>query len=366
MPRPPVRVLVVEPSVLRRQRLRGWLQGDPALHVVAAVADASQAIATADRRQAEVLVIGQGPIAAQTVDAVREVMQVRPTPIVVVAAAPTPVEEQLAFALIEAGALAVLKDPGPVAGAEEAALQELLTTVRLMAEVKVVRRWAALASTPPALASAPPAPAVPRTASAPAPAPRPMPGPRERIELVAIGASTGGPVALRQLLCALPASFPVPIAIVQHMSDGFLHGMADWLSASCALPTQMAAPGTLLRPGQAYLAPDNLHMRVGPYPELRFDAAPPVNGHRPAVSCLLASVATHYGARAIGILLTGMGKDGAAELKLLKDTGAVTIAQDEASSAVHGMPGEAIRIGGATYVMSPEEIGAALPALVLR
>jgi two-component system, chemotaxis family, protein-glutamate methylesterase/glutaminase len=103
-----------------------------------------------------------------------------------------------------------------------------------------------------------------------------------------------------------------------------------------------------------------------PNRRLAFDAAPAVNGHRPAVSCLLASVAAQHGSRAIGILLTGMGKDGAAELKLMKDAGAITIAQDESSSVVHGMPGEAIRSGGATYVMAPEDIGAALPALVLR
>ena len=91
-----------------------------------------------------------------------------------------------------------------------------------------------------------------------------------------------------------------------------------------------------------------------------------MHGHRPAVACLFASAAEHYGRNAIGILLTGMGRDGAAELKQMKDAGAVTIAQDEASSVVHGMPGDAIRRGGATHVMSPEEIGAALPALLLR
>ena len=93
---------------------------------------------------------------------------------------------------------------------------------------------------------------------------------------------------------------------------------------------------------------------------------PPLNGHRPSVGCLFASVAEHLGRHAIGILLTGMGRDGAVELKLLKDAGGITIAQDEASSVVHGMPGEAIRRGGASYVMSPEEIAAALPGLVQR
>jgi two-component system chemotaxis response regulator CheB len=224
-----------------------------------------------------------------------------------------------------------------------------------MAEVKVVRRWASLAATAapqPLLASG----RMPQLA-------RPA---RDGIELVAIGASTGGPVALKQLLLPLPASFPVPLVVVQHMSDGFLRGMADWLGAACALPVQIATAGTELLPGRVYLAPDGKHMRIAANRQLSLDAGAPVYGHRPAVSCLFASVAEQYGRHAIGILLTGMGKDGAAELKLMKEAGAITIAQDEASSAVHGMPGEAIRGGAASYVMSPEEIGAALPALVQR
>jgi two-component system chemotaxis response regulator CheB len=230
-----------------------------------------------------------------------------------------------------------------------------------MAEVKVVRRWAPPAG---ARAAAPPA-GVP---AAPAPAAAVAHGRRRaaarRVELVAIGASTGGPVALKQLLCALPAGFPVPIVIVQHMAGGFLQGMAQWLSAACKLPMEIAGPATDLRPGHAYLAPDGMHMRVGPQLRLEFADGAPVHGHRPSASCLLGSVAAHCGPHAIGILLTGMGKDGAAELKLMHDAGAITIAQDQASSVVHGMPGEAIRCGGARYVMSPGEIGAALPALV--
>lgn len=187
-----------------------------------------------------------------------------------------------------------------------------------------------------------------------------------RIELVAIGASTGGPVALKQLLGALPAGFPAPIVIVQHMADGFLQGLADWLAASCSVRTEVAGRGTVLQPGRAYLAPDGHHMRVMPGLQLAFDNAPPINGHRPAVACLFGSVAAHYGPRAIGVLLTGMGKDGAAELKSMKDAGATTFAQDAESAVVHGMPGEAVRLGGATHVMAPEEIGAALPPLVTR
>lgn len=360
-----IRVLVLEASPPRRQRLQRLLATDPSLQVVAGVGSAAQAIEAAARLHADVILLGQGQALADAVAATRSIMQARATPIVVVTGATTPVEERHAFSLIEAGALSVVHDPGPGSGAQHAeALRGLLTALRLMAEVRVVRRWA------PAGARPRPAPAPRRIAPPAIPVAEGPPAPgrpaRSLAALVAIGASTGGPVALRQVLGALPADFAVPIVIVQHMADGFLHGLADWLSASCPIPTQIAAPGTRPRPGCAYLAPDGVHMRVTPEGTLNFDAAPPVNGHRPAVSCLFASVADHYGSRAVGILLTGMGRDGAAELKQMKDAGAVTIAQDEPSSVVHGMPGEAIRCGGATFVMSPEEIGAALPALVLR
>jgi two-component system chemotaxis response regulator CheB len=363
MPRPIVRVLVLDPSPERRARLLQLLQDDPSLQVVDAVGSADAAMEAAVRKQAQVILLGQGDSPAETVASTRRIMQGRATPLVVVTAATSPVVEQQAFALMEAGALAVLRDPGPAGAAQHRqAADSLRETLRLMSEVKVVRRWASTAAT-----LGPSAPVPPGRPTGPAR--RPSPGQRSgsrRIELVAIGASTGGPVALKALLCRLPASFPVPIVIVQHMADGFLHGLADWLSASCAVPTQVAGPGAVLQAGHAYLAPDGQHMRVQRQLQLAFDDAPAMNGHRPAVACLLSSVATHYGAHAIGILLTGMGKDGAAELKQMKDAGAITIAQDEASSVVHGMPGEAIRCGGATYVMTPEDIGAALPALTLR
>jgi two-component system chemotaxis response regulator CheB len=347
-----IRVLVLAESAPCRERLQLLLRGDAALEVVGAVADAGHAPEAAARLQAEVILVGPGRTLADAVAGTRHIMQARATPIVVLTSATGPEHAQEAFALMEAGALAVLHDPRP---SSDEARQRVLATVRMMSEVRVVRRWAAAAGSTPAtrVAAATP-PGTPARAQA------------AHVALVAIGASTGGPVALKQLLCALPASFAVPIVIVQHMADGFLPGMAQWLSQACGRPVAMATPEARLRPGHACIAPDGRHMRVGADGELAFDTAPPVHGHRPAVGCLFASLAEHYGSRALGILLTGMGRDGAAELRRMKDAGAVTIAQDEASSVVHGMPGEAIRRGGATYVMSPQEMGAALPALVLR
>ncbi len=362
-----VRVLVVAASVQRRDHLRALLDAAPPLHVIGAVGTAEDAIGVATRRKADVIVLDQGGSPREALACTRRIMQVRATPIVVVTAAAMASGAQQAFALMEAGALAAVGDPGDGSGPEHRkALAGLLERIRLMAEVKVVRRWAPVPGEP--------APAVPPDTATPplilsrtSPALRtvlPVQRAHGRIELVAIGASTGGPVALKQMLATLPADFPAPIVVVQHIADGFLQGLADWLSQSCALAARIAEPGTVLQPGRIYLAPDGAHMRVEPFLRLAFDTGAVVNGHRPAVARLLGSVAAHYGGRAIGILLTGMGRDGATELKLMREAGSITFAQDAASSVVHGMPGEAIRCGGADYVMAPEEIGVAITGLV--
>ena len=152
--------------------------------------------------------------------------------------------------------------------------------------------------------------------------------------------------------------------MVQHIASGFAGGFAHWLGQSSALPVQLAQHGEMTLPGHIYIAPDGHHMKAGPGGRILLGQDAPENGLRPSVACLFRSVAKVYGARAAGVLLSGMGKDGAQELKLMKEQGAVTIAQDQASSVVHGMPGEAIRLGGATYVLPPENIAPALMSLV--
>jgi two-component system chemotaxis response regulator CheB len=346
---PPItRVLVLDSAAPRRARLKLLLETDASFQLVGAAADAEHALALAQRMQPDVVLIGHGPAASHAVAWTRRIMQTRPLPVVALADAGADGDTLQAFELMQAGAVAVVPEPaGLFDSASEPALPGLLQKLRLMSEVKVVRRWARSGE------AAPHAPAL-------SPAAR-----QHRIQLVAIGASTGGPIALQQVLTALPAAFAAPILIVQHISGGFLQGLAEWLTSCCPIPVEVASAATKPRAGRAYLAPDDMHMRIGPGGSLVFDRSAPVHGHRPAVSCLFDSAARHCGRDLIAILLTGMGKDGAAELKRLKDAGAITIAQDQASSAVHGMPGEAIRIGAARYVMSPREIGEALPTFIM-
>jgi two-component system chemotaxis response regulator CheB len=217
-----------------------------------------------------------------------------------------------------------------------------------MSEVKVVRRWPRLKSTPVVL----PTPQM-QVRRAPA-----------EIQVVAIGASTGGPLVLQAILSGLPKDLPVPVLIVQHMAPGFVQGFAEWLGQSSGFPVHLPTDGEYPLPGRAYVAPDGVHMGVGTGGRVILSADEPENGLRPSVSHLFRCVAQVFGRQAVGILLTGMGRDGAEELKLMKDGGAVTIAQDKESSVVHGMPGEAIRLDAATYVLSLENIAAALIGLV--
>jgi two-component system chemotaxis response regulator CheB len=147
------------------------------------------------------------------------------------------------------------------------------------------------------------------------------------------------------------------------MADGFIQWFVDWLAQQCAVRVQVAAHGDLILPGHVYLAPDGAHMNVGMGGQLWLIKEDPENGIRPSVSQLFRSVANAYGRNAIGVLLTGMGKDGAKELKLMRDEGAITFVQDKASSVVHGMPGEALSLDAASYVFSPDQIAEAVISL---
>jgi two-component system chemotaxis response regulator CheB len=169
---------------------------------------------------------------------------------------------------------------------------------------------------------------------------------------------------LQSILSELRKDLPVPIAIVQHIAKGFLEGMVDWLGKSTAFPTHIAGHSETLLPGHAYFAPDGKHMEITRDGRAFLNTEPPDSGLRPSATHLFRSVSRSYGRHAIGVILTGMGADGAAELKCMRDEGAVTIAQDQASSLVHGMPGEAIKLSAAQYILPPKEIVATLERLV--
>lgn len=348
----PIQVLIVDDSATASELLRHILESDPAIKVTHCVRDGSEALAALGMMKPDVITMDIHMPGMNGFETTRQIMETQPVPVVIVSSSFDPAEVANAFNAMEAGAVAALEKPrGPGHPGHAGAARQLITTVKAMAGVRVVKRWPRARHTARVPAPAPPEPRLPAAPSA-------------EIRLIAIGASTGGPPVLQTLLAALPKPFPAPIVIVQHISAGFSQGLAEWLSQTAGLPVAIARDREHAEPGRAYLAPDGLHMRIEKSGRLSCAVGEPENGMCPAASCLFRSIAQNYGASAAGILLTGMGRDGADGLKLMRDAGAVTFAQDKESSIIHGMPGAAIALDAATYILSPERIAAMIASLL--
>jgi two-component system chemotaxis response regulator CheB len=333
-------VLVAEDSPTTRALLVALLEADPAVTVVGAVVDGGQAVDQTRALRPDVVVMDIEMPRIDGYEATRRIMSQVPTPIVMVSGHAGSLESR-AFEALAAGALVLIGKPAGTRDLSE--VRRLVDTVRLMAEVRVVRRWE-------------------RASRAAAAAPCPVSA-APQVRVVAIGASAGGPPVVAEILAALPASFACPVLLVQHIAEGFANGLAVWLDRATGLTVRLAEHGEPLRRGTVYVAPDGRQMGVDLRGRVELTDGPAADGFRPSASHLMRSVARSYGRGAGGVLLTGMGRDGAAGLLELRRRGGVTIAQDEASSVVFGMPGEAVRIGAAEHVMPPHRIAEALTSL---
>lgn len=344
-----IKVLVVDDSRVVAEYLTHLFNSDRGIRVVGVARNGEEAVEAARQMAPDVITMDIHMPGMNGYDATRKIMETHPTPIVIVSGSLKTDEIAGNFRAIEAGALAVAqRPPGIGHPQQESAARELLNTVKLMSEVKVVRRWPRY-----------------RQAAEPAAAPGEIAGPKGVIRVAAIGASTGGPVVLQTILSGLPANFGAPVLIVQHMARGFVHGFVEWLGNTSGFPVRVAAEGEHLNPGCAYVAPDDFHMGVSGN-VIRLSSNPPENGMRPSVSHLFRSVEEAFGANAACVLLTGMGKDGAEELKSLRTAGAITIAQDKESSVVFGMPQQAIQLDAAMYILPPPGIARTLAAIVTK
>ncbi len=342
-----VRVLVVEDSAVTREYLTYLLGEDPALSVVGTARDGVEAVAQAERLKPDVIVMDVHMPRMNGLEATRQIMERVPTPIVIVSASISREEVQVTFKALEAGALTALDKPGGPDHPEHAEdARRLVETVKLMAEVKVVRRW--------------------RRQERPVVPPPVSTRPDREIRLVAIGASTGGPQAVAAVLRELPGDLAVPILLVQHIAPGFAAGLIEWLDQGTQLAVKLAEPGEGVRPGTVYVAPDGSQMGITRGGRILLAKDSVEDGFCPSASYLFSSVAEAYGRCAAGILLTGMGRDGAGGLLRLRQMGGLTIAQDEETSVIFGMPGEAVRLGAAEYVLSPEQIAVTVRSVVSR
>jgi two-component system chemotaxis response regulator CheB len=344
-----IKVLVVDDSPTLRHFTRAILESDPGLQVVGLACNGEEAVALCEELQPDIVTMDIRMPKMNGFQAIRRIMAESPRPILVLTSTRSDVELGISFKAIEAGALMIVGKPHGLPG-EDPEADRLIEQVKAMAWVKVVRR------------RRPPEEATPKLAlPGKRPAPSEVEGPA-LIRLIAIGASTGGPPALQVIFSQLPSSLPV--VVVQHISPGFVPGLARWLDGTTPLRVKVARDGERLQPGTAYLAPDRQHLLVGGNERAHLSDSAPVDGHRPSVTTLFESVARHYGPAAVGVLLTGMGRDGARGLKALRDAGACTIAQDSGSCVVFGMPKEAIALGAAGEVLPLEKIGDRLAELM--
>lgn len=346
-----IKVLIAEDSHVMQELLIHTLSSDPDFQIIGVVKNGQEAVLAAARLRPDVIAMDWHMPKFNGLMATRSIMESNPIPIVIVTGSYVIRDEASSFKSIEAGALAIVKKPPAVDDPRyKTEAQELIRTLKLMSQVKLVKR---IVRTEKKEETAKPITEKLIKAEA-------------GIEVVVIGASTGGPMVLQNILSGLPADFPVPILIVQHISPGFVTGFVDWLRNTTNFPLHVALHGEPLIPGHGYVAPDNFHMGVEAGPRIVLSDKGVENGLRPSVSFLFRTAAQLYGSKAVGVLLTGMGRDGAEEMKLMRNRGAITIAQDKESSAVHGMPGEAIKLDAATYILSPIEITEVLKKLIIK
>lgn len=366
----PLRILIVDDSALMRRLLRELLESDPGLRIVGEAADGRAALALVAELRPDLVILDVRMPVMDGVETTHQIMAYTPTPILILTASLSSYEVDITFQMLGAGALDVMEkpqlgDPAAIAAARQA----LLRKVRLLSRVKVVthlrgRRTHAKGTMQQAALPAGAGGLTPERARSPAPASTSgaaQPALKAAFPVVVIGASTGGPRVVRQVLAGLPRDFAAAVLVVQHIAQGFSGGMAEWLAASVTLPVTLAAEGGALGPGRVLLAPDRFDLLVQRAGTVHLSGQPLLL-QRPAIDITIQSVVAVYGPATAGVLLTGMGRDGAIGMQAVRRAGGLTIAQDAASCTIFGMPRAAIELGAAELVLPPAEIAPALVA----
>jgi two-component system chemotaxis response regulator CheB len=362
----PIRVLVVEDSVTIRKRLREVLDADPGVEVVGEAEDGKRAIELCESLRPDVITLDMMLPVMSGLAATEYIMAHWPTPILIVSSSTNRGELFKTYEALAAGALDVMEKP---AGDEIDGVWErrLVSTVKLVARVKVITHLRArlgfVDSARGFVDSARGSVDSARAAPVRAGAPLPLSDSGRPYRIVALGASTGGPAAILQVLHVLPKDFPLPVLVVLHIGEPFGSAFADWLDSQSSHRVRYAQEGQRLDAPGVFLAPPGRHLIVR-NDRLHLTDDPERHSCRPSVDALFESVAREYGAAAIACLLTGMGRDGASGLLDIRKAGGFTIAQDEATCVVYGMPREAILLGAAASVLPLPDIGRTLAALV--
>jgi two-component system chemotaxis response regulator CheB len=335
-PRDKVRVLICEDSRTYAAGLRRVLEQDDEIEVVGVFAEAEEALRMLPELRPSLITMDVELPGMGGLEAVEQIMGTTPTPILVLSSHVGPTTHTAAAALAAGALEAVAKDDLDLLNPAGIAAKAFRHRVKLLSRVRVIRH---------PRARLPGSPGHPRARD----------GVRgDAAAAIGICASTGGPQALMEILGGLPAGYPVPLLVVQHISAGFTEGLARWLDAAVPPPVRLAAEGTKLTAG-VWVAPEGAHLKLSLSGVLTLDRRVGAGHHRPSGDVLLASLAAAAGAAAVAVVLTGMGKDGAAGARAVHDAGGLVIAQDEESSVVYGMP-KAAAAAGADLQLPPKGI----------
>ena len=332
-----IRVLITEDSPLVAIMMREFLNQDPEIEVVGWAKLGQEAIELSDSLVPDVITMDLNMPVMSGLKAIEAIASSHPVPILAVSQMIESRDSDIAFEALCSGAADIMRKPSGYGRRGFLKVQEeLVSRVKSVAKIRP-RKFRTKQQ---------PDTAAPKLATAR----------RPRRGLVTVGASTGGPAALTDLLKGFPPDFPFPIAVVQHIAPGFVIGLSQWLTRISPLPVKVAEDQETPESGTIYLAPDNYHLEIDRDRKFVLNNDPPIRNHRPSVDYLMKSVASSFGKRTIGVLLTGMGNDGAEGLKRIREAGGKTIVQNEATSLVFGMPREAITRGAAQIISPLEEI----------
>lgn len=341
----PIRVLLVDDSIITLAILKRILASAPEIQVVGTATNGREALDMIPSLQPDVICTDLNMPVMDGLEFTRAVMEKFPRPILVLSISVQKEQTTNIFQLLEAGAIEVMAKPhGMEVAGYELDAQELIGKIKILAGVVAIRKRRKQPYT-----------VVQNNLSLAGTTP---------LAIIGIGASTGGPQAFHEILSNLPGNFPVPLLCIQHISEGFMQGMLDWLAEKCPLKIMTAETGVHPQPGTIYFPRDGSHLILDSQGRLECSNALPYGGLRPSINVTFKSLAQQYGKSAAGVLLTGMGRDGVEGMQAIAQAGGTTIAQDEESSIIFGMPKEAIAANAARYVLPLPKIAPALVKLL--
>lgn len=337
MDKQPIKVLIVDDSSVFRHFLTWILNSDPEIEVIGSVNDGFEAVKLTPILKPDLVTIDVNMPSLNGYETTRKIMETYPVPIIIVSGMFQTSEASMTFESLKAGALAILPKPEGIGHPDhKVSVEHFLRMVKIMAEVKVVRRFSNPTRKKLQIQ-------VPENNS-------------NLSRIVAIGSSAGGPPVLQEILSGLKPDFTIPIFIVQHVDPSFAEGLCSWLRDTTKRNIVIAGNFDCINRSTIYLAPADYHLAVSNGERILVSKDDPEHSCRPSVSYLFRSILQQYGKYALGIILTGMGTDGAVELRDMLLAGCETIVQDPSTALVNGMPGEAIRLHAASQVLTPSEI----------